>query len=143
MKYITELMIRKYNIIKTGYDFMGYRFNEKKSLSYHHLIVPKKRGGKETPANGAILVRDSAHDYLHIIEHVNRKYYLWINEQMKEENDKGFLDMENIKNIDEILCEFEKKYYDETLKNGTYIVQDVYIRRLLREQALYKGEKMW
>jgi hypothetical protein len=142
MKHITELMIRKFNIMKTGYDFMGYRFDEKKSLSYHHLIVPKKNGGEETPCNGAILVRDTSHDYLHIIEHVNRKYFRWINEQMKEENIKGFLDMENIKNIDEILCEFEKKYYEDTLKSGSLIVQDIYVKRLLREQALSKGEKM-
>lgn len=96
----------------------------------------------ETKENGAILVRNTAHDYLHIIEGVNKKFYRWIREQMIEENQKGRLDMENIRNIDEILCEFEKEYYDATFKDGTYILQDIYVRRLLREEALSKGEKM-
>lgn len=32
MKYITELMIKDFNIMETGYDFMGYRVKEKRVL---------------------------------------------------------------------------------------------------------------
>ena len=132
MEYVKKLMICKYNIIKTGYDFMGYPVNEDNNLSYHHF-VPKKKGGKVTPENGAILVRDTSHDYLHIIESIRKKYYRWINEQMIEENIKGFLDFDNIKNINEILTEFEKQYDEETFKDGSLIIQDIYVKRLLRE----------
>ena len=135
MKHITELMIRKYNIMKTGYDFMGYRFSEKKSLSYHHLIVPKKNGGKETPCNVAILVRDTSHDYLHIIERIDRKYFGYITSEMIKENKLGYIDMDIIRKIDEILLEFEEKHREDSFKKGNLILQDVYLRRLVRENS--------
>ena len=42
MRAITRDMIKIYKIDKLGYDFMGYTFDKKDSLSFHHLIVPKK-----------------------------------------------------------------------------------------------------
>ena len=37
---VREEMIRLYQLKKLGFDFMGYTFNNKGQLSYHHLIVP-------------------------------------------------------------------------------------------------------
>ena len=42
MKEITEAMITQYKLNQLGYDFMGYRFNNNRELSFHHLIVAKK-----------------------------------------------------------------------------------------------------
>lgn len=42
MKQITREMIKEYEINKLGYDFMGYVFNRREDLSFHHLIVPKR-----------------------------------------------------------------------------------------------------
>ncbi len=135
MKEITGLMIDKFKLKEIGYDFMGYRFSNEKSLSFHHLIVPKKCGGKIEVGNGAILVRDTSHDYLHIIEKFDRKMFNYITREMIEENKKGVIDMENLRRIDEILLEFEYKHGDDTLKNGHYVIRDVYTRRLLRERV--------
>ena len=66
------------------YDFMGYTFNKTIELSFHHLIIPKKNSKKEGIGdgyvwwNGAILKRDTAHDYLHRIEQIDRETFLWI-----------------------------------------------------------------
>ena len=76
MKEITMNMINTYKLETLGYDFMGYTFNKTRELSFHHLIIPRKNSKKEGIGdgyvwwNGAILVRDTAHDYLHKIEFI-------------------------------------------------------------------------
>ena len=67
MKEITKLMINEFKIKKLGYDFMGYKLQKDKSLTFHHLIIPRRNNGPETRWNGAIIQR-IPHDYLHIIE---------------------------------------------------------------------------
>ena len=47
MKPITREMIKIYNIRKLGYDFMGYKINRMESLSFHHLIIPKRECPKK------------------------------------------------------------------------------------------------
>ncbi len=134
MKEVTGLMIDMFKIKEIGYDFMGYRFSNSKTLSFHHLIVPKKYGGKIEVDNGAILVRSSSHDYLHLIEKMDRKSFKYITKEMIEENKKRAIDIENLKRIDEILSEFEYKHSDDVFKNGHFVIRDVYTRRLLKER---------
>jgi hypothetical protein len=135
MKEITKLMTDKFKIMEIGIDFMGYRVTKENSLSFHHLVQPKRRGGKDEIENGAILVRNSSHDYLHIIERIDRKYFRFITEEMIKENKLGFIDMDIIRKIDEILLEFEDKHREDSFKKGNLILQDVYVRRLIREQS--------
>ena len=61
MKYITELIINEYRL--KNIDFMGYVFN-KSNASYHHLIIPKRFGGKETLENGDTREILRIHPYL-------------------------------------------------------------------------------
>lgn len=42
MKTITRDMMKDYNIHKLGYDFMGYTFDRREDLSFHHLVIPKR-----------------------------------------------------------------------------------------------------
>ena len=42
MRKITREMIKEYELMNLGYDFMGYTFNKPNELSFHHLIVPKR-----------------------------------------------------------------------------------------------------
>lgn len=35
-------MVKEYELKKLGYDFMGYTFNNRNELSFHHLIIPKR-----------------------------------------------------------------------------------------------------
>ena len=74
MREITKVMINQFKIMKLGYDFMGYTADKKSSLSFHHLIVPRRLCGQKGLGegylywNGAILRQDTSHDYLHLIE---------------------------------------------------------------------------
>ena len=38
MREITKLMIKKYKLMKLGYDFMGYDITNKSNLRFHHLL---------------------------------------------------------------------------------------------------------
>jgi len=129
-------MIKRYALNKLKYDFMGYTFEDNRELSFHHLIIPKKdckhmerKGFEEW--NGAILVQDTAHEYLHRIQCYNDDMFQAITLEMIDENNKGHLDMENIKAIDDILRCFEKEYLGKTTKSGNEIIKEEYLNRLL------------
>ena len=49
MKEITKEMIDIWEM--SNMDWMGYTLEKKEHLSYHHLIIPKRCGGKETIEN--------------------------------------------------------------------------------------------
>ena len=53
---------------------------------------------------------------------------------MIDENIKGYLDMENIRYIDDVLNEFEREYSGKYTKKGYPIVKEEYTRRLVRKR---------
>ena len=53
MKEVTKELIKIYNLEALHYDFMGYPFKSINNLNYHHLLIPKRKGGSETIENGA------------------------------------------------------------------------------------------
>ena len=124
MKPITDLMIRHFDL--KDRDFMGYRFN-KNNASYHHLIIPKRLNGPETLTNGAILNSKTSHPYLHIIENVDSDMFYFITSEMIDMNIKGYLDLDNLRRIDDVLCQFEKEHYSDTTKKGKKLIKDIYI----------------
>lgn len=137
MKEITKIMIKKYALNKLKYDFMGYQFKQTNQLSFHHLIIPKRlcaikglgRGYYEW--NGAILRQDTAHDYLHAIERYNLDMFNAITSEMIDENLKGYLDIENLKAIDDILNQFEKEYCGLRTKNNHLVIKEEYTKRII------------
>lgn len=138
MKEITKLMINEYRIKKIGYDFMGYTFVSPTDLSFHHLIVPKDQGGKEESMNGAILVRKTSHDYLHIIEKYDREIFDKITLLMIKENISGKIDLDSIKYINDLLLIFEEKHSEDTFKNGALIIKDIFRKRYLTKENNYE-----
>ena len=126
MKSITNLMINVYNLHKI--DFMGYQFS-KNNASYHHLIVPRRLGGKETIDNGAVLNGKTSHPYLHRIESVDYDMFLAITSEMIDENIKGYLDKENLRHIDDILTLFEREHSGDTTKKGKLLIKEEFTRR--------------
>jgi hypothetical protein len=136
MREVTRNMIRIYCLNKLKYDFMGYEFSDNRELSFHHLIIAKKdckgmeRKGFEI-WNGAILVQDRAHEYLHKIECYDRERFEAITKEMIDENVKRHLDMENIRVIDDILRSFEGEYLGVRARNGNEIIKEEYLHRLL------------
>lgn len=131
MKAITMEMIRQYNIKKLGFDFAGYIYS-KKQASFHHLIVPKRNGGKETMQNGAVLMRDTIHDYIHRIEMIDYDIYRYITSQMIEENVKGYLDPDNMKKIDDVLTYFEREHCSDRTRKGHPLIKEEYIRKRVK-----------
>lgn len=133
MKEITMNMINVYKLESLGYDFMGYTFNKTKELSFHHLIIPKRNSQKEGIGdgyvwwNGAILVRNTAHDYLHKIEEIDRDTFLWITDMMVLENVNKKIDKETLLRIREYLVNFEAKHANDTNEYGKKLIKKEYI----------------
>lgn len=133
MKQITIDMIRDYRINELKYDFMGYVFEDLRELSFHHLIVPrrdcphKRLGDGYYKWNGAILVRDTAHDYLHLIEHYDEELFNLLTAEMIDQNVQNRLNIANLKRIRNILLAFEQEYGDEIDTHGKRLIKQRYI----------------
>lgn len=130
MKSITREMIKIYGI--KGFDFMGYDVKRKESLSFHHLIVPhrycKQQGLGEGYLmwNGAILVQDTSHDYLHTIETIDYDVFCDLTSEMIDMNIKGYLDKDNLRYIKDILLSFEREHDHDRNKKGRLLIKREY-----------------
>lgn len=133
MKEITANMIKVYNLEALGHDFMGYTFNKTKDLSFHHLIIPRCKSQAEGIGdgyvwwNGAILTRNTAHDYLHRIQEIDRDTFLWITDMMVLENANKKIDKETLLRIREYLVDFEAKHLNDTDKYGKRLIKQEFI----------------
>lgn len=136
MKKVTEEMIKDFKVMKLGYDFMGYPVYGKHRLSFHHLIVPHRlcRENK-VPAdgfvrwNGAILVQDTSHNYLHTIERIDPDIFSAITSEMIDENIQGYISTTNLHNIDDLLRVFERDYCQLRSKKGKQLIKYEYTQR--------------
>lgn len=125
MSRLRERLYREYNLEDYGFDFMGYEFNTKKELSTHH-IIPRNSGGQTKKNNLCILTRDTAHNYIHLIEDYDYKVFLQISKQLMEQVKNGSIGLDEIKRIDELLMFFEDKYKDEEARNGELLIKPEY-----------------
>lgn len=131
MREITKQMVKIYNIKQ--FDFMGYDIKRKESLSFHHLIVAKRNCHKERIGNGyyiwngAILVQDTSHNYLHLIEHYDYEIFYRITSEMIDQNVKGRLDIENLRQIKDLLLYFEQEYEHEKSKKNKLLIKRDYL----------------
>ena len=135
MKEITKLMIKKYELMKLGYDFMGYDIINKNNLSFHHLIIPHRNckalglGEGYLEWNGAILNQNTSHNYLHLIEAKDYDMFLAITSELIDENVKGHLDIDNLRRIHDILECFEREHSNDRSKKGKVLIKQEYMRR--------------
>lgn len=138
MKTITKLMYDEFNIRRLKIDFCGYQVKRKDSISFHHLIIARKDSRQlHIPCegyvrwNGALLVQETSHEYLHIIEHVDPEIFYRITSEMIDENIKGKIDIENLKKINDLLLFFEKEHSNARSKKGKLLIKDIYLRRAM------------
>ena len=123
-------MIKKYGI--KDFDFMGYDIKRKKDLSFHHLIVARRYckqqglGKGYVMWNGAILVQDTSHEYLHTIETIDYDVFCAISSEMIDMNIKGKLDIENLRYIKDILLSFEREHDHDRNKKGKLLIKQEY-----------------
>lgn len=133
MKEVTKLMINEFKIKQLGYDFMGYTLQKNDIYTFHHLIIPNRNGGPYERWNGAILCGNTAHPYLHLIERVDYDMFGCISSEMIDMNIKGYLDMSNIRYINDILLQFEREHCSDRNKKGRLLIKEEYTRRLLNK----------
>lgn len=127
MKEITREMIKTFKLNKLGYDQMGYTFTNMKQLSYHHNVIARRNGGKETFENGAILRQNTSHDYFHILERVDPEIFYLITSELIDENIKRRVDIENLKKIRDLLLYFEREHDRDRTKKGKLLIKREYI----------------
>lgn len=121
-------MINEFKLKELGHDFLGYSLQKGDIYTFHHLIIPNRQGGPYAAWNGAILY-STPHQYLHLIEATNYKYFSYLTSEMIDMNQKGFIDTTNILEINDILCEFEHKYRNRCNKKGKRLIKDTYLNR--------------
>ena len=130
MKEVTKQMIKIYKI--KNFDFMGYDIKRKDLLSFHHLIIPHREskyygiGNGYVMWNGAILVQETSHEYLHIIESRDYEIFCRLTSEMIDQNFKGKLDIENLRQIKDLLLYFEREHQDERNHKGKLLIKPDY-----------------
>lgn len=134
MARITNIMIREFKISELGYDFMGYSLNKGDIYTYHHLLIPRRNWGPASFKNGAILCGLSSHPYLHAIEDLDYDIFCYITSEMVDMHAKRCIDMENLKRINALLCQFERENCSARMKNGRFLIKEQYTKRLLNEK---------
>lgn len=132
MREVTKLLINKYKIEELGYDFMGYSLQKNDIYTFHHLIIPKRDGGEYEEWNGVILCGLTSHPYLHLIESKDHTLFHYITLEMIDMKYKGYLDIVNLKRINEILKEFENEYSDKRTRKGKLLIKEEYKKRLIQ-----------
>lgn len=128
MKEVTKLMINEFKIQELGYDFMGYRLQKGDIYTFHHLLVPNRQNGPYERWNGSILCGRTSHPYLHVIEAKEYEIFCYLTSEMVDMNIKGYLDIENLRRINELLREFESHYKGRTTKKGRLLIKESYIK---------------
>lgn len=130
MKEVTKLMINEFKIKELGYDFMSYSLPKGDIYTFHHLIIPNRKNGPYERWNGAILCGKSSHPYLHTIEAYDYDRFTDITSEMIDMNIKGYLDINNLRCIDDILCSFEREYANKRTKKGKILIREEYTKRV-------------
>ena len=129
MKEVTRLMINEFAIKKMGIDFMGYELQEKDIYTFHHLIIPNRAGGPYARWNGAVLCGKSSHPYLHAIEDTDLDMFCYLTSEMIDINLKGYLDLNNLRRIHDLLEQFEKEHSGDSTRHGKPLIKEIYTRR--------------
>lgn len=129
MRKVTQQMIDMWQM--SNMDWMGYTLEKKERFSFHHLIIPKKDGGPYSIDNGAILIQQAGHDYLHCIQRTDEELFQELTNILIEINKQRFMPtMEQLMRINEILEYFENKHEYDVNSHGNLLVKNRYLRRV-------------
>lgn len=127
MGSITNKLFNDFELYKLGYDFMGYYFDDKKQISYHH-IQPRHYKGKTTYKNGALLVRETSHNYIHTIEEYEFQLFIELSQELIAEHKDG-ITKDHLLAIRQMLEYFEHKFENQYTKRGVPIIKEEFTRR--------------
>ena len=127
LKPVAKQIMKKWGI--KNVDFMGYKKRNDDIFTFHHLLVPAKYGGPYEEWNGVLLCGQTSHPYLHVIEHIDNDVFLYITSLMIDEKIMGHIDLDTLKEIDNVLKQFEKEHEHDRYKNK---------KRVLKPEFLYR-----
>ena len=127
MRKVTKNMIKTFKLEELGFDMMGYTFDKIDELSYHHLLVSKRYGGSASYWNGSILVRQTAHDYLHVIEKVDLDMFNAITRELEDQKKARKIQIENLRRIRDILTSFEREHSNDRSEHGRILIKKEFI----------------
>ncbi len=127
LKPVVKYMIKEWGM--KDVDWMGYKKSRNDIFTFHHLIVPNRKGGPYAVWNGAILNGNTAHPYLHVIENTDYDRFLYLTSLLVDENIIGKLDLATIEEIDEVLKGYEKEYQGKVTKRKKRIIKPEYTIR--------------
>lgn len=136
MKQVSKLLIDEFKINELGYDFMGFYLQKGSILSFHHLVLSKeyckkaKLGKGYWYWNGVILCQDTSHEYLHLIQRYNDELFRYITSEMLDMKIKGFIDVNNLISINQMLDYFEYQHIEEKDDKGKYLIKEKYLDRI-------------
>lgn len=107
-------------------DWLNYQINGE--ITYHH-IIKKCDGGKRIISNGALLI-PTAHQYLHLIEHLDPATYDLLNDYFRiinrqKEEPKQY----QREDIEQMLLDFEKIHRWEKGKDDKLLIKKKYLKR--------------
>lgn len=127
MRKITREMLKIYKPL-SGLDWMNYRIYRDEDLTFHH-IIKKNDGGKNRIDNGALLL-PAPHQYLHLIESIDKDVYRMLNDIFKMINRQGYEPTigERLV-IENLLCNFEDKHKNDIGYNGKVLIKAEYTLR--------------
>lgn len=109
---------------------MGYSLQKGDIYTFHHLIIPNRHGGAYARWNGAILCGKTAHPYLHVIENKDYDMFCYLTSEMIDINTQGYISTFNIRNIDALLCQFEREHSGDRTRKGKLLIKEEYTRRV-------------
>ena len=112
----------------SGLDWMNYKL-VRKDITFHH-IIKRSSGGRRDIDNGALLMGNTAHPYLHIIEYKDietynalNKIFKFINQQRHEPT------TEQREIIEYLLQEFEHEHRWDKSSKGKLLIKQKYLER--------------
>ena len=139
MRLVTNQLINDFKIVELHTDFMGYIVPDKEDLSFHHLILSREFCRRmNVPeegyfySNGCILKQTTSHNYYHLIQEKDPERACEITSEIIDQKIKGKLDIDNLKQIREILLSFEKEYCSTTTRKGYPLIKEQYLRERIK-----------
>ena len=139
VKEVTKLLINDFKIRQLNYDFMGYSLQRGDIYTFHHFLIANRENGPYAYWNGVILCGKTSHPYLHLIESKDEERFYDITSEFLDMKNKGYLDIENLRYIDDILTNFEKEYCGKRSKKGKILIKEEYTKRV----KLWIGISAW
>ena len=139
VKEVTKLLINDFKIRQLNYDFMGYSLQRGDIYTFHHFLIANRENGPYAYWNGVILCGKTSHPYLHLIESKDEERFYDITSEFLDMKNKGYLDIENLRYIDDILTSFEKEYCGKRSKKGKIVIKEEYTKRV----KLWIGISAW